>query len=92
MLAFQPVDTLIISTEGPKPSEKEWNQLFARVASRGDAELLKIEFAQVLKPEALMNWIVDSWFPQALIEADAATVRYALFLSNLIYILLWQIF
>lgn len=72
---YEPVDTLVISVDGPKPSDKDWNQLFSRIASRANAELLKIEFASVLKPEALITWIIDSWFPLALIEADAATVR-----------------
>ena len=37
-------------------------------------ELIRINFGAINKPAALTNWIGDIWFPQALIEADAATI------------------
>ena len=37
-------------------------------------ELIRIAFGAINKPAALTNWIGDIWFPQALIEADAATI------------------
>lgn len=39
-----------------------------------DVELIRIAFGAINKPAALTNWIGDVWFPQALIEADAATI------------------
>ncbi len=34
----------------------------------------RIDFGAINKQDALTNWIADIWFPQALIEADAATI------------------
>ena len=38
------------------------------------AELLKIEFGAILKEDAFSKWITSSWFPSALVDADAATI------------------
>ena len=43
-------------------------------AGGSDVELIRIEFGAINKAAALSNWIGDVWFPQALIEADAATI------------------
>lgn len=42
--------------------------------AQSDVELIRINFGAINKPAALTNWIGDIWFPQALIEADAATI------------------
>jgi hypothetical protein len=67
-------DALIVSITGSSPSDKEWDRLFQRVASKQNAELLRMEFGSIVKPDALLQWLVDTWFSQALVEADAATV------------------
>lgn len=64
----------VISIAGNPPSDKEWKQLFARLRSADNVEILRVEFEEVLKPQALINWVADTWFPQALIDADAATI------------------
>ena len=47
---------------------------YLRVTGGSDVELMRINFGAIIKPAALTNWIGDIWFPQALIEADAATI------------------
>ena len=39
-----------------------------------NVELFRMEFDEINKEVAFMNWIADQWFPQALIDADAATI------------------
>lgn len=68
------LDTLVVSIVGKTPTDTDWAKLFSRLTPTSNAELLRIDFAEILKPKPLVNWIVDSWFPQALIEADAAIV------------------
>jgi len=68
------VEALVVSIVGKPVSAAGWKQLFARVQNANDLEVLRVPFQQVLKPQLLLNWISDSWFPQALIEADAATI------------------
>ena len=48
--------------------------LFFILIGGSDVELIRIAFGAINKPAALTNWIGDVWFPQALIEADAATI------------------
>lgn len=69
-----PVEALVVSIVGKPTSPAGWKQLFARVQNANDLEVLRVSFQQILKPQLLLNWISDSWFPQALIEADAATI------------------
>jgi hypothetical protein len=64
----------VVSIAGEPPSDKEWMQLFSRLKSSDNVEILRVEFGEVLKPQALLNWVADTWFPQALIDADAATI------------------
>ena len=33
-----------------------------------------MDFSDILKQKAFVTWIADSWFPQALIDANVATV------------------
>eukprot|EP01035_Chromulina_nebulosa_P017335 gene17335-22880_t len=68
------LDALVVSIAGDPPSDRDWNQLFTRIVPSSNAELLRIDFSSVPKPDAFINWIVDVWFPQALVDADAATV------------------
>ncbi len=68
------VETLIISIIGQPLKQAEWKQLFNRISNSNNIEISKIQFQEILKPQLLINWIADSWFPQALIEADAATI------------------
>ena len=68
------LEALVVSIAGKPLTDKEWNQQFSRLTSASNVELLRIDFAQILKPQILTNWIVDTWFPQALIDADAATI------------------
>lgn len=68
------VDALIVSIVGSTPTDKEWERLFGRVTNKENAELARLEFGAIPKPDALLQWLVDTWFPQALVEADAATV------------------
>jgi len=70
----QGIDTLVVSIAGPPLRGRDWDKLFDRLQSSGDVELLRIDFKSILKPQQLSNWVCDSWFPQALIEADAATI------------------
>ena len=44
------------------------------MTSSSNVELLRIDFGAINKPQALTNWLADVWFPQALIDADAATI------------------
>jgi hypothetical protein len=37
-------------------------------------ELLRLEFSEISRIDNLISWLVDSWFPQALIEANAAII------------------
>ena len=67
-------DTLVVSIAGPPLTGADWDRIFKRLQRNGDAELLRIEFGQINKPVALVRWLCDSWFPQALIGADAATI------------------
>ena len=68
------VDALVMSISGSVPTEREWAQAFNRVSlGSKDVEVLRVDFLDIPKPQALKNWIIDSWFPQALIDADAAT-------------------
>ena len=68
------LEALVRSIAGAPPSEREWDQLFTRMASSSNVELLRIDFGAIIKPQALTNWLADVWFPLALIEADAATI------------------
>ena len=68
------LDALVVSIVGTSPSDRDWASLFQRMQAGGNVELLRIDLAEVKKPAALANWLVDSWFPQALIDADAATI------------------
>lgn len=70
----QGIDSLVVSIAGPPLRGRDWDKLFDRMQSSGDVELLRIDFKSILKPQQLANWVCDSWFPQALIEADAATI------------------
>lgn len=70
----QVIDSLVVSIAGPPLRGRDWDKLFDRMQSSGDVELLRIDFKSILKPQQLANWVCDSWFPQALIEADAATI------------------
>ena len=69
-----PLQAQVQSIAGSPPTDKLWTQMFSRLTSSSDVELLRIDFGAILKPAAFINWLVDSWFPQALIDADAATV------------------
>lgn len=69
-----PINTLVISIEGSAPTDKEWNNLFSRISSGNQAQVLNIQFASIVKKSAFITWLVDVWFPQALIEADTATI------------------
>ena len=64
----------VISIAGNLPTEKEWTQVFNRLTAGSNVELLRVEFGAVLKQQPMINWIADSWFPQALIDADAAVI------------------
>jgi len=68
------VDALVVSIEGSAPTDREWDAQFQRMQKGSNVELLRIDFGEVKKPAALANWLVDSWFPQAIIDADAATI------------------
>lgn len=68
------VDALVVSIVGNPPTDKDWSTLFQRMQTGSNVELLRVEFSEIKKPAALVNWLVDSWFPQALIDADAATI------------------
>lgn len=68
------IEALVVSIVGKPVSLAGWKQLFGRVQNANNLEVLRVPFQQVLKPQLLLNWISDSWFPQALIEADAATI------------------
>jgi hypothetical protein len=65
---------LVVSIAGSELTEKEWDRLFRRIANRDLAELIRIDFAAIYRVDAFLQWLVDSWFPQALVEADAATI------------------
>ena len=68
------VESLVVSIAGNPPSENDWSKLFNRFTATGNVEILRIDFGSLSKPQAMANWIVDVWFPQALIDADAATI------------------
>jgi len=64
----------VVSIEGPIPSGDTWDSLMTKITGGKNVELCRVQFAEILKPQALTNWIADTWFPQALIDADAATI------------------
>lgn len=64
----------VTSIEGPLPTEENWNGLLAKISGGENVELCRVQFAEITKPQALTNWVADTWFPQALIDADAATI------------------
>ena len=64
----------VVSIAGNPPVEKDWTNMFTRASTGSNVELLHIDFQEIMKPQALTNWLADSWFPQALIDADAATI------------------
>jgi len=68
------VDGLIISIPGNAPSDKDWDQLFARFNTNSNSEILKLDFKELIKPALFVSWLTDTWFPQALIDADTATI------------------
>lgn len=68
------IDALVVSIIGNVPTEKDWETLFTRMQTGSNVELLRMEFGEMKKPAAFATWLVDSWFPQALIDADAATI------------------
>jgi hypothetical protein len=68
------MNSLVVSTAGSKPTTQQWDRLFSRLVAGSNTELIRIDFAEVSKPQQLVNWLVDVWFPQALIDADAATI------------------
>ena len=72
--SFRNFNAQVISLAGPPPAEKDWDTNFARLAGGKDVELLRMEFDEINKEKAFLNWIADQWFPQALIDADAATI------------------
>ena len=74
LLQEKPVQGRLLSIAGDTPTDKDWNLLLSRLKADGDVEILRIEFGAVLKPQAMLNWLVETWFPQALIDADAATI------------------
>lgn len=68
---------LVHTVAGPPQDSDGWESLFIKLestssSSRPERELLKIEFASVPKPQALLTWLCDSWFSQAAAEADAS--------------------
>ena len=71
---FTDVECLIVSIAGDPPTEKEWEQSFIRISPSTDAKIMSIEFGEILKPQLLVSWLVEQWFPQALIDADTATI------------------
>jgi hypothetical protein len=68
------IEALVLSIAGKDLTDKEWSQQFSRVSAASNVELLRVDFKKILKPQILTNWLADTWFPQALIDADAATV------------------
>ena len=68
------LDALVVSTVGEPLNDNEWSRQFVKLSSVGNAELLVVDFGSIPKPDQMVSWIIDTWFPQALIEADAATV------------------
>jgi len=68
------LDALVVSIAGPEPQQVDWDKIFNRLLTVGDVELLRIDFQSVPKQLQFVNWLADTWFPQALIDADAATV------------------
>lgn len=69
-------ELVVTSIDGPELNEKQWESLFQRVVNSGimGAELLRVDFKGVDKKQQLLSWIANTWFPQALIDADAATI------------------
>jgi hypothetical protein len=68
------IETLIVSIAGTPLTDNEWDLSFTRMTAKSNVELCRINFGAINKPAALTNWLGDVWFPQALIEADAATI------------------
>ena len=68
------IEGLVVSIPGNIPSEKDWDQLFARFNTNSNSEILKLDFKEMTKPALFLSWLIDTWFPQALIDADTATI------------------
>lgn len=69
------VDAVIQSIPGLAPNPEDWLKLLQRAQSGGNLELLRVEFAEILKPNLFINYLMDTWYPQALIDSNAATIR-----------------
>lgn len=73
-------EVLLVSIPGPQLTEKDFTSLFQKMlvahgsTGSSQSELLRVEFGQVLKPQALVSYLIDTWFPTALIDANAATI------------------
>ncbi len=70
----KPVEVQVLSTEGSVLSKQEWEKSFQRLATDGAAELLRLDFASIDKFRQFSTWISSTWFPSALIDANAATI------------------
>lgn len=69
-----PVEAQVLSTEGKALSKAEWSNSFQRLSTAGSSELLRLEFASINKLKQFNTWICTSWFPSALIDANAAII------------------
>lgn len=70
----KPVEAQLLSTVGKALSRAEWSNSFQRLSTEGSSELLRLDFASINKLKQLNTWICTSWFPSALIGANAAII------------------
>lgn len=69
-----PVEAQVLSTEGKALSQAEWSSSFQRLSTEGSSQLLRLEFASINKLKQLNTWLCSTWFPSALIDANAAII------------------
>lgn len=72
-------NSLIISIPGNSPTEREWDSIFQRLLVGNAADgvnnvVLTMEFGKILKPQSIINYLVENWFGQALLETSTATI------------------
>lgn len=69
-----PVEAQVLSTEGKALSQAEWSSSFQRLSTEGSSQLLRLEFASINKLKQFNTWLCSTWFPSALIDANAAII------------------
>jgi hypothetical protein len=71
---WEPRTLQLSSIRGPPPTPAEWTSILSKALTPDALQrvLLSVPFQEVLRPQALMSWLSDTWYPQAVIDINAA--------------------